>query len=67
MVDFANRIITRYTVHGRGAKTLNLENYRITTVSGIPVLSSLLSCDARNVRNMFFQEFKKGAQKWIQS
>ena len=29
---FRLAVITRYTVHGRGAKTLYLGNYRIATV-----------------------------------
>ena len=58
-------IITRYTVHGRGAKTLDLGNYRLTTVSGIPVLNSFLSCDARNVKYLFFKSAQKVGQKLI--
>ena len=56
---------TRYTVHGRGAKTLDLGNYRITTVSGMPVLSSFLSCDARNVKYLFFKRAQKVGPKLI--
>ena len=60
-----NGPLTRYTMHGRGAKTLNLGSCRITTVSGIPVLSSFLSCDARNVKYLFFKRPQKGGPQLI--
>ena len=59
------QILTRYTVHGRGAKTLDLRNYRLTTVSGILVLNSFLSCDARNVKYLFFKSAQKVGQKLV--
>ena len=52
-------------MHGRGAKTLNLENYRITTVSKMPVFRSCLSRYARHVRNLFFKSAQKVGQKVI--
>ena len=58
-------LITRYTVHGRGAKTLHLGNCRLTTASGILVLNSFLSCDARNVKYLFFKSAQKIDQKLI--
>ena len=65
-MKFGGLKYTRYTVHGRGAKTLNLGNYRITTVSRILVLISFLSCDARNVKYLFFKRAQKVGQKLIQ-
>ena len=54
-------------MHGRSAKTLRLSNLPLTTTPNLLDSSTFLSTDAIHVRNMFFQEFKKGAQKWIQS
>ena len=52
-------------MHGRGAKTLDLRNYRLTTVSGIPGLNSFLSCDARNVKYLFFKSAQKVGPKLV--
>ena len=58
---------TRYTMHGRGAKKLDLGNYRLITVSGIPVLNTFLSCDARNVKYLFFKSAQKVGQKLVRN
>ena len=42
-------------------------NLPLTTTPNLLDSSTFLSTDAIHVRNMFFQEFKKGAQKWIQN
>ena len=51
--------LTRYTVHGRGAKTLRLSNLPLTTTPNLLDSSTSLSTDAIHVSYMFFKSLTK--------